>query len=74
MERKLKTPYLVMKLKNLHSISVNSSFLNKKPQKGSKLSKKKDDSQNRSTSFKTVKKINLSKLKKHTPFHTRINS
>jgi hypothetical protein len=71
---KLKTPYLIMKTKNLHLISVNSSFLNKKKPTGVKFSKKKDDSHNRSTSFQTVKKINLSKVKKNTPFHTRVNS
>jgi hypothetical protein len=74
MEKKSKAPYLIIKPKNLHSISVNSSFLNKKKQKGGKFSKKNDDSHNRSTSFQTVKKINLSKVKKNTPFHTRVNS
>jgi hypothetical protein len=74
MERKSKTPYLIMKQKNLNSISVNSSFFDKDNAKRKKISNIKVDAQNRSTSFQTVKKINLSKIHKKTPYRTRVNS
>jgi hypothetical protein len=63
-----------MKLKNLKSISVNSSFIGKDNAQRKKINNTKVDAQNRSTSFQTVKKINLSKIHKKTPYRTRVNS
>jgi hypothetical protein len=74
MNKKVKNSYFVLKPKNIQSISINSSFLKPKSNKTKKTNNSKDLSQNRSTSFQTVKKINLSKSKIKTPIHSRINS
>jgi len=41
---------------------------------GKKGAKQKENPQNRSTSFQTVKKLNLSKMNKKTPCGSQINS